>query len=201
VTRVAYFVSAHGFGHAARAGAVMAELRRRCPAMRFDIFTEVPRWFFAESLPGCFAYHRVATDVGLVQTSPLTEDLEATVGALDEMWRDNQRVERLAGRLQELQCSVAVADISPLGLAAAAAASVPSVLIENFTWDWIYSEYPDAPSGLLAHGRSMADTFATANLRIQTDLPAGANGGDGAVGCAEAEAGKGESARQAWCAH
>jgi hypothetical protein len=137
--------------------------------MRFEIFTEVPKWFFSESLPRCFAYHGVATDVGLVQTSPLTEDLEATVEALDEMWRDNRAVEKLAGLLQELQCSVAVADISPLGLAAAAAASVPSVLIENFTWDWIYSEYPDAPNRLRAHGRSMADAFVTADLRIQTD--------------------------------
>ena len=169
VTRVAYFVSAHGFGHAARASAVMAELRRRCPAIHFEIFTEVPKWFFSESLPRCFSYHRIATDVGLVQTSPLTEDLDATVEALDHMWHDNGAVEQLAGRLRELRCSVAVVDISPFGLAAAAAASLPSILIENFTWDWIYAEYHDAPARLRAHGRNLADVFATAGLRIQTD--------------------------------
>jgi hypothetical protein len=136
--------------------------------MRFEIFTEVPKWFFSESLPRCFSYHRVVTDVGFVQTSPLTEDLEATVGMLNEMWRDVEAVERLGAWLQELRCSLVVADISPLGLAAAGAASVPTVLIENFTWDWIYCEYPDAPSALRAHGDALADIFATADLRIQT---------------------------------
>jgi hypothetical protein len=85
------------------------------------------------------------------------------------MWRDNEKVEQLGRNLRELGCSIAVVDISPLGLAAAAAVSIPSVLVENFTWDWIYTEYPDAPSRLRAHGRCLSDVFATADLRIQTE--------------------------------
>jgi hypothetical protein len=54
-------------------------------------------------------------------------------------------------------------------LAAATAASLPSVLVENFTWDWIYARYPDAPSRLREHGRRLAEIFASADLRIQTD--------------------------------
>ena len=34
-----------------------------------------------------------------------------------------------------------IADAPPLGCAAAAAAGIPSVVISNFTWDWIYAEY------------------------------------------------------------
>jgi L-arabinokinase len=37
-----------------------------------------------------------------------------------------------------------VCDISPLGLAAARHAGLPAVLVENFTWDWIYEGYRDA---------------------------------------------------------
>jgi hypothetical protein len=166
---VAYIVSPHGFGHAARACAVMAELHRRRPAIRFEVFTEVPTWFFADSLPPCFSYHRFSSDVGLVQSSPLIEDLQATVGHLDEFWSDGTRVQGIAERLRDLECTTVVVDISPLGLAAANAASLPSILVENFTWDWIYGRYPDAPSELCEHGRRMAELFTSATLRIQTD--------------------------------
>jgi len=166
--RAAYIVSPHGFGHAARACAVMAEICRRCPAIHFEVFTEVPKWFFSESLPDCFTYHRFASDVGLVQRSPLVEDLEATSDRLDRSrYGDTEAHGKLAGTLEKLGCRVVIADISPLGLAAAASAEIPSVLVENFTWDWIYLNYPDAPSRLRRHGRRMADIFATADLRIQ----------------------------------
>ena len=167
--RVAYVVSPHGFGHAARACAVMAEMRRIRSTIHFEVFTEVPRWFFAESLPRCFSYHHLVSDVGLVQISPLLEDPQATVDRLDEMWRDGTRAEDLAARLRELDCSVVVVDVSPLGLAAANAVSLPTVLVENFTWDWIYARHPDAPPTLREHGRRMAGLFTSAALRIQTD--------------------------------
>ena len=167
--RVAYIVSPHGFGHAARACAVMAEVHRLCPAIHFEVFTEVPKWFFSESLPHGFSYHRFACDVGMAQCSPLVEDLEATCDLLDRnRFDDPDIVDQLAARLQMLGCSVVIADISPLGLVAAASAGIPSVLVENFTWDWIYLNYPDGTSRLRQHGRRMVETFASANLRIQT---------------------------------
>ena len=64
MSAVAYFVSAHGFGHAARASAVMAALRRRSPDVALHVFTTVPRWFFDDSLRGVFTYHPLRTDVG-----------------------------------------------------------------------------------------------------------------------------------------
>jgi hypothetical protein len=168
--RVAYVVSSHGFGHAARACAVMAEMHLQRSEIHFEVFTEVPKWFFSESLPACFSYHRYASDVGLVQCSPLVEDLEATSGLLDRhRYDDPDTVGKLAAGLRRLGCSVVIADISPIGLAAAVKAGIPSVLVENFTWDWIYLNYPDGPSRLRRHGRNMGEIFASANLRIQTD--------------------------------
>lgn len=167
--RVAYFVSPHGFGHAARGCAVIAELTRRRPDLQIELLTEVPRWFFADSLATEFNYHELDCDVGLVQTSPLVEDVGATVERLDRMWRDESEVVRVGRWLGELDCSMVVADISPLGLAAASAASIPSVLIENFTWDWIYANYPAAPQSLLEHGHRLAGVFSSAGLRIQAE--------------------------------
>ena len=170
MSALAYFISPHGFGHAARASAVMAEVVRRRPATRFEIFTEVPRWFFSESLPACFTYHRLASDVGLVQRSPLEEDLEATVISLDAAPLVNPRaIEDLVGKLRRLGCQMVIADISPLGIVVADRLGMPSVLVENFTWDWIYAGYPKAPGDLLRHGLEMAEIFARADLRIQTE--------------------------------
>jgi UDP:flavonoid glycosyltransferase YjiC (YdhE family) len=167
--RVAYVVSPHGFGHAARACAVMAEMRRRRPALHFEVFTEVPEWFFSDSLPRCFSYHLLSSDVGLVQSSPLIEDFQATVDRLDEMWNDSTRPRSLGRRLRELECSMVMVDISPLGLAAAYAVSLPTVLVENFTWDWIYGNHPDAPPELRDYGRRMEGLFTSTTLRIQSD--------------------------------
>jgi len=166
--RIAYFISPHGFGHAARSCAVMDALLRRRPAIRFDLFTEVPRWFFSESLPPSFTYHRLASDVGLVQDSALMENLEATVKRLDGTpFLDAEVIEALGERLRRRRCKLVISDISPLGLEVADHTDLPSVLVENFTWDWIYANYPNAPPSLLRHSREMAEAFARADLRIQ----------------------------------
>jgi hypothetical protein len=167
--RVAYFVSPHGFGHAARACAVMSAVARCAPDVRFEVFTEVPEWFFLDSLSGRFTYHSLRSDVGLIQRSPLTENLEATVEHLDKMASDDAAVTWLAEELHHLGCTVMIVDISPLGLEVARAAAIPSVLVENFTWDWIYDHYPNAPPGLKRHSRRLADVFSHADLRIQTE--------------------------------
>jgi len=165
---MACFVSPHGFGHAARACAVLDALIRMRPTLRFHIFTTVPRWFFAESLSDCFEYHHCCTDVGLVQVSPLEEDLEATVDALDRAgWRDSNVIDVLARCVGQLGCTLVLADISPLGLRVARRAGLASVLVENFTWDWIYHNI-DAPAALAAHGDELVADFAAADLRIQT---------------------------------
>ena len=46
VKRIAYFISPHGFGHAARAAAVMQAISDTDAAVGFEIFTTVPSWFF-----------------------------------------------------------------------------------------------------------------------------------------------------------
>lgn len=165
---VAFFVTPHGFGHAARACAVIEELSRRHPSLRFHVFTTVPRWFFAESLSECFEYHRCDCDVGLVQRSPLEEDMEATVAALaGASWRDSAVVEGLARKLASLGCSLVIADISPLGLRVARRAGLPSVLVENFTWDWIYDRLENREA-LALYSEELAAGFRTPDLHIQT---------------------------------
>lgn len=168
---LAYFVSPHGFGHAARACAVMEALHQRHPAAyHFDIFTLVPEWFFADSLTAPYTYHALRTDVGLVQTSPLHEDLPATLRQLDDFLRfDDGRLLPFVNLLSARDCALIVSDISPLGLAVARALGHPSMLIENFTWDWIYQPYLTDYPAFQPHIQTLRTLFASATYHIQTD--------------------------------
>jgi hypothetical protein len=136
---IAAFITPHGFGHAARAAALLAALRGLAPGVGLHLFTTVPRWFFAESLGGDFTLHRFASDVGLVQAGPLGEDLPATVARLGALYPPGPGVvAALARTLRRGGCRLVVSDIAPLGALAARAAGLPCVLVENFTWGWIY---------------------------------------------------------------
>jgi len=167
---IALFVSPHGFGHAARACAIIGELNRRLPAVAIHVFTRVPEWFFAESLPFPFFYHELETDVGMVQLSPLREDVVATARKLDSFLDFSAgRIEAIASMIRAVRCGLVVCDIAPLGIAVAAHCGLPSVLIENFTWDWIYDGYAAAEPRMAAHAATVRAVFASATHRIQTE--------------------------------
>jgi hypothetical protein len=168
-TVVAYFITPHGFGHASRAAAVMAAVQERAPHVRFELFTTCPKQIFNQSLTTSFGYHAVDVDIGVVQTTPLKEDLPATCRALD-CWLpfSTDTVVQTAQRLKRLRCLLVVCDISPFGIEAAAEAGIPSLLVENFTWDWIYNRYAAEAPCLLPHSSMMQSIFARVDYRIQT---------------------------------
>jgi len=167
--RLAVFVSPHGFGHAARASALMGSLHGLA-GVRFELFAATPTWFFDESVKGLYTYHRVQTDVGLRQASALVHDVPATAAALDTLLPfDDAWVEGLAAAVVKAGCRGVVCDIAPLGIAVAERADVPSVLVENFTWPWLYEPlFGEAPE-LDHHAAILAEWFGRASLHVQTE--------------------------------
>jgi UDP:flavonoid glycosyltransferase YjiC (YdhE family) len=164
--RIGCCISGHGFGHATRAIAVMQALSRRV-AVTLTIVTQAPAWLFAESLCVPFDLHAEAVDVGLVQHSALVEDLPATLQALAAFSSQaEERVARIAGHLAG--CHLVLCDIAPWGIAAAQQANIPSILIENFTWDWIYEGYADRWPQLGPHIDVLRALFHLADYHIQT---------------------------------
>jgi hypothetical protein len=167
---LAYFITPHGFGHAARASAIMASITEINPNIHFELFTQVPEWFFAASCPGSYTYHECISDVGLAQKTPLTEDLDLTIRRLSALlpFRPDNLAD-LKSEIQRSHCRLILCDIAPLGIAVAKAAAVPSVLIENFTWDWIYQGYVGEEPRFLEPIEYLRNIFSRATYHIQTE--------------------------------
>jgi L-arabinokinase len=104
-------------------------------------------------------------DTGVVQMDSLRLDERATIRRAAAFHRSlPASAAQEAVLLHEANTRLVIADAPPLGCAAAAAAGIPSVVITNFTWDWIYEAYAahlrEAP-GLLptiraAYGQALA---------------------------------------------
>jgi hypothetical protein len=138
-----YYISGHGFGHASRAIEVVNALLARRSDLPIAIRTGAPRWLFDLTVRGRVDYARIDPDPGIVQIDSLRLDEAETVRravaygqGLPARSRDEADV------LRGCDAAFVVADIPPLGLAAAEAAGVPAVAMGNFTWDWIYDAYP-----------------------------------------------------------
>ena len=167
---IAYFITSHGFGHAARASAVMNAIHARWPFVHFDIFTNTPEWFFSNSMVMSFCYHKETTDIGLVQISALHCDLDKTIDALEDFLPfDEMRLTGLADKIITLDCHLVICDISPLGIAVAEKAALSSVLVENFTWDWIYKSYQGNDARFKKYVTLLGDLFNRAGHRIQAE--------------------------------
>ena len=163
---IACFISPHGFGHATRVIAVLEALKRLSPHFHAHLFTAVPEELFA-SLADC-TYHPEQVDIGVVQSSALTVDIPATCLRLAEMLPfPAHRLTELAARCAG--CSFILCDIAPLGIAVGQRAGIPTVLVENFTWDWIYQPYSRSYPELRLYVRYLAALFPQADYRIQTE--------------------------------
>lgn len=166
---IAFFISPHGFGHAARSAAIIQALHQLKPGLEIHIFSRVPRWFFDASLAFPYLYHECLTDVGLVQSTPLEEDLPATIKLLSSFVPFHPAMlQSIAHDLEQIHCQAVICDISPLGIAAAHTAGIPAVLVENFTWDWIYSGFLEQEMGFEPFIGEFQRIFGSADAHIQT---------------------------------
>lgn len=136
---IAFFISGHGFGHASRQIEIINALACRDGIL---IRTAAPRWLFDRTLRTPVTFLPGETDTGIVQIDSLRLDEAATAVAAREFYATfPQRVDAEAALLRAHDVRLVIADAPPLACAAAAAAGLPSIVISNFTWDWIYEGY------------------------------------------------------------
>jgi hypothetical protein len=164
---IVFYVTGHGFGHASRVIEVINELLDRDPDAHVHVRTQSPQWLFDLTVKGGCTYEPVETDTGIAQIDSLRLDEQASVArAIAFMSTFDDRVEREAAALRQLNARVVAADIPPLGVVAAKCAGIPAVAMGNFTWDWIYAAYP----GTTELVQRIADAYAGADLALRLPM-------------------------------
>jgi L-arabinokinase len=142
VACIAFYISGHGFGHASRQIEIINAFGRRRPGTAILLRTPVARWLLDRTITVPFVVDDRPCDTGVVQIDSLHLDAAATIARADAFHRTlAARADEEAALLREHGVRFVVADAPALGCAAAARAGVPSVVVSNFTWDWIYAEY------------------------------------------------------------
>jgi len=171
--KIAYFISPHGYGHATRSIAIMQALAThfsnkfsaKNSQIEFMIFSSLPEHLFTEAALS-IQYHDVVTDIGFYQYDALREDIDATVEALQQLlpFQDDLLV-RLASACRG--CEFVLCDIAAMGILVAQKANIPSILLENFTWDWIYQPYTKNNSKLKVYADYLKACYVQADYHIQ----------------------------------
>ena len=164
---IAYYITAHGYGHGTRSCDVLRAIARLSPDQPVIVTTDLPRDFLNSRLKDCnhISFRPGAFDVGLVQKDSLRVDFPRTLEKLEELnghWEKLITQERLF--LQDNRIGVVAADIPAIPLAAAQRTGIPNIAIGNFSWDWIYEAY--AKTDL--HWEFFVEKFRT--VYEQTDL-------------------------------
>ncbi|MBM3777661.1 MAG: hypothetical protein FJW23_05385 [Acidimicrobiia bacterium] len=168
-----FYISGHGFGHASRAIEVLRALLARCPAARAIVRTAIPRRLFQAVSGDRIRVEPFEADTGIVQLDSLRLDEAASIARADAFYRTlPARAAEEARYLTGAGAALVAGDIPPLAFAAAAAAGLPSIAMGNFTWDWIYEDYPgvDAAPRLLP---AIRGAYAGASLALRLPLSGG----------------------------
>ncbi len=143
---ICFYISGHGYGHASREIEVLNQLPSRLPGWDLVVRTSASPWLFERTAPPGLTLIEGACDSGVIQIDSVRLDEAATVRAAAAFYADFARRTAVeAALLTRHDARLVIADAPPLGCAAAAAAGIPSVVLSNFTWDWIYEAYPAGP--------------------------------------------------------
>lgn len=134
---IAFYITAHGYGHAGRSLEVIAELEKSAPV---TVISELPEAFFRPRFQG--DYRCQAFDCGLIQKDSVRGDVPATLSKIRGIMADSQRLLEQERRFLE-QASLVVVDSPSLPLQAARAAGIPGVALTSFGWDYIYRPFAE----------------------------------------------------------
>jgi hypothetical protein len=135
-------ITNHGFGHATRTAAVVAEIQKLDPEILVILTTTAPRWLLESYLAGDFIHRPRALDVGILQSDSITMDKAATLEKLKEIQtQERSIVAAEVNFIRQNRVSLVLADIPPLATAIARAADIPCWMVSNFGWDFIYRDW------------------------------------------------------------
>jgi hypothetical protein len=142
---VFFYISGHGFGHASRQIEIINALGAARPDLAIVVRTSAPSWLFERTARVPVTLAPGECDTGVVQIDSLRLDETATIDRAGDFYRTlPERAAHEARMLAQHDARLVVSDAPPLACAAASLAAIPSVVVSNFTWDWIYEPFDGA---------------------------------------------------------
>ncbi len=136
---IAYYISSHGMGHAARAIQVLRALPER---IGLHLKSMAPEWFFWQEVRRPFTYTQDSFDCGVLETDSKGVDRLATLKTYATVAeRNSQRIEAEVEWLRSIGARLVVSDVAAFPIKVAQAAGIPGILVGNFTWLDIYRPY------------------------------------------------------------
>jgi hypothetical protein len=170
VKKLAYYITAHGYGHGVRSCDILRGVATLYPEIPVVVVSDLPEDFLRNRLPaGAAVFRRAAFDVGMIQLDSIRVDLAATRREVAALYaRHDELVQRESAWMAAEGVGVAAADLPSIPLAAAARAGAVPVAVGNFAWDWIYEEFlqrGDAGWGPVL--RRIREDYAAAELLLR----------------------------------
>ncbi len=166
---VAYYITAHGYGHGVRSCDIIRALNRLDPGRSIVIVSDLPASFFENRLEsGSYTLRRGSFDLGMVQLDSIrvdvAESLRMVLGLLE-------RRQELVAQEREFLCArgigLVVVDIPGIPLESAALLDLPRIAVGNFSWDWIYSAYVAADSRWGSVIRAFEEEYSKSDLLLR----------------------------------
>jgi hypothetical protein len=140
---IAYYISAHGYGHGTRACSIIKAIQQNYSRICVHVVSGLPASFLGNRIGAFRAPIRSESfDTGMVQIDSIRVDVKATLAKVERQYSQRKtRISQEVAFLKENDIGLIVVDIPAMPIEAAATLGIPCVAIGNFAWDWIYSAY------------------------------------------------------------
>ncbi len=145
ISSIAYYISAHGYGHGVRSCNIIQAINRLYPNLTVYVVSELPESFLSSQIDLSRCILRAESfDVGMVQKDSICVDVPATLRKVNSLYAGRkERVARERTFLTGKKIGLIVVDIPAIPIEAAAECGIPRIAVGNFAWDWIYAEFID----------------------------------------------------------
>jgi hypothetical protein len=131
-----FYVSSHGYGHAARQQPTLRLLKQA--GHRVHVRSAAPAKFFRDAASHTPAHY----DIGMLQHDPLRYDVAATAAWYEAfIAREDALIRQEAAAIRQQGAALVLSDMPPVACAIATAAGVPCYVLSHFLWDWVYAHY------------------------------------------------------------
>ena len=142
---IAFYITAHGYGHAARSLKVIEALQEHQPV---TVVTRVSPSFFSGRLGPSLSLRPRAFDLGLIQIDSVRGDVAATLRAYQPlMGQTEELIDEEVAFLRDSGVKLVVVDSPALPLSAARRCGIPGLALTSFGWDYIYSPFVQEDPG------------------------------------------------------